>query len=343
MEMNTAEKHIRSIIENRGYIAINEFMRVVVPYYYENNIAIGKEGDFITAPEISQMFGEMIATYFINQWMNSSHTERCFNLVEMGPGNGTLMADVLRSIKKFPSVYSALNKVYLYEGSQRLRSTQRQKLSLYKNVSCVWIEDMSEVALHEGEVNFIICNEFFDCLPIKQFVNTEEGLRERIIISSQDKLKFALSEVTAPVRGELYNVLETATSYDYFVEQMVRLLSNSFSCALVIDYGYCEALNKSTLQALYKHQHIDPLNEIGNADVTTLVNFGYLAEQFKKCKCETELVSQRDFLLGLGIKERAKQLTTNVRNNTFCNIDGDLHRLISTEHMGELFKVLMVR
>lgn len=322
-------------LKNKKQINIAEFMELVVPYYYQNNIAIGADGDFITAPEISQLFGEMIAIWIANHCITKSIYE--INLIEMGPGRGTLMYDILHTLHSLSATKDIVKGVYLLESSKKLRKIQAEKLQDFKNIN--WIDDLAEVS-NQNHPNIVIANEFFDCLPIRQFVKTKHGLHEIFIDFESDTPCFALKKTKQKLsltleEGEVYEICE---DYKLYSDAITSLLKGSNSAGLIIDYGYVDRPIKGTLQALKKHKHHDILSDIGSCDLTALVNFSKLEELFKASAVNTKLHLQGGFLKAYGISERAHLLGSKVGRD----FQVDVKRLTDEDQMGNLFKVLEI-
>lgn len=349
--MNKLQHKLKQILRENECISVAKFMEEVVPFYYANNIAIGKDGDFITAPQVSQLFGEVIALWIINHCINNKITK--FNLIEFGPGKGTLMLDILRTIKQFKAADKALNCVYLFEGSEKLQSVQRTTLLPF-NKNIIWENNLERIAKStKGVCNILIANEFFDCLPIRQFLKTKNGISEITISLNKEAmqnealdLQFSLQPTNYKPKIPLQTneVYEQNTNYKYYCTQIANILNKSKeegannSCALIIDYGYIEKPIKSTLQALYRHKYHNPLQNIGYADLTALVNFSELVELFKATGLNARLTLQGDFLREYGIVARSHDLL----DRTGVDLSSQLERLTASNQMGALFKVLEI-
>lgn len=344
--MNQIQLRLKELLAKKPNISVAEFMQNVIPFYYANNIAIGKDSDFITAPEVSQLFGEMIAICIINHCINSKI--KSFNLIEFGPGRGTLMNDILRTLKQFESTHSLLNKVYMLEGSQKLKKIQQGILKEHKNI--IWQNDleklMHDISEDSGISNILIANEFFDCLPIRQYIKTKNGISEIVIIDSDKndselQLEFSLqhSDYSPGLKMNLGEVYEQNINYDFYCDKICQILDNStHSLALIIDYGYIERPIKSTLQALKNHKYHSPLEDIGYSDLTALVNFTELSKLFQYKDMKTDLKLQAEFLHEHGIVARMHDLLAR----TGIDVSDQVERLTDKDQMGALFKVLIV-
>lgn len=315
--------------------------------YYRTKNPLGKDSDFITAPEISQAFGEVIAVYLLQ--LVSARKSR-IALVEMGAGKGTLFFDILSSIKKLAekNVSSALDlferaTFSIVEINPVLRKTQQEKL---REFSVAWYENFSEIKLENREL-FFLSNELFDCFPIDQFVLTEIGWCERLV----DGNKFVLAPFVKKIHQEIENeiaclapigaVFERSDQARQFMSQLCEVLKTQGGVAINIDYGYIKNEFANTLQALKNHQKVDVLKEPGSADITSLVDFAALGKIAKNHGLNSSLVSQKDFLIGLGIEERRKVLLKKNPEKK-SEINSAIDRLIDSNQMGDLFKCLIV-
>lgn len=299
-------------------LPVDEFMQLAISEYYANNNPFGVEGDFITAPEISQMFGEVIGAWIVFNWREKGGGS--FNLVEIGGGRGTLMYDILTSTKVFKDFHEALNSLYMVESSQALGKLQKNKL---KEFDPIVLKDVSEI---ESQNNIIFCNEFFDALPIKQFHSLTK--EERFVINDGG-LRFNF--------GEEYIIESSPASLNY-ANKIADKIKGGF--ALIVDYGYIEPPMKSTMQAVKNHKYHDVLQDIGKADITALVDFKALKSLFEGMGFNANLSTQSEFLIRNGIMIRADLLIKSGANPQ--TIEQDLNRLISKSEMGELFKVLEI-
>lgn len=314
--------------------------------YYRTKNPIGKNSDFITAPEISQAFGETIAAYLLQ--LVSARKSR-IALVEMGAGKGTLLFDILSSIKKLAekNIAEAVDffervTFSIVEINPVLREIQREKLRQFK---VEWRENFSEISLVGSEL-FFLSNELFDCFPIDQFVLTEIGWRERAV----DEKKFTLAPFDKKIHDEIEKeiaclapigaVFERSDSARKFMSQLCQALKTQGGIAINIDYGYVKNEFANTLQALKNHQKVDVLENPGSADITSLVDFHSLQKIAENHGLNSSLVLQKDFLTGLGIEERRKiLLAKNPQKST--EINSAIDRLVGSNQMGELFKCLI--
>lgn len=322
---------LKNLISLNGSIPVDKFMEVVVPYYYQNSKPFGKKGDFITAPEVSQMFGEMIGIWCANHWFNKGQNK--FTLVEIGGGNGTLMADLLRGTKNIKGFHDSIEQIVMVEISQALKEKQKSKI-LFSNIC--WYNDLKEL---DSENCIVICNEFFDALPIKQFIKEQGGFKEVHIGLKDDEFEFVTKSISSDLDelcrdGGIVEKSESSIRYAEVIKQKI----GSKGAALIIDYGYIGPSYKSTLQALKSHKFHNVLKEIGEADITAHVDFKSLAKVFDSFKAD--IIPQGDFLIRWGIMARAAMLIDNGADPK--EIHEALARLINNDQMGQLFKVLEI-
>jgi SAM-dependent MidA family methyltransferase len=314
--------------------------------YYASRDPFGAAGDFTTAPEISQMFGEMLGLWAVALWQ-SMHAPAPFRLIELGPGRGTLMADALRAARVAPGFIEAVD-VQLVETSARLRDAQRRSLS-NSAVPAVWHALLEHVP--EGPF-ILLANEFLDALPVHQAVKTESGWHERVVgVDEHGKLAFGLSRSHLP-DFEALPAAELADAPlgavfewrpDTFVAEICSRLQTHPGAALFIDYGHSQSGLGDTLQAVRAHAFADPLSSPGEVDLTAHVDFAAVARIAKQCGIDVHgPVEQGSFLEGLGIVARAEKLRANTLSQQAAAIDAALVRLTGSgrENMGSLFKVI---
>jgi NADH dehydrogenase [ubiquinone] 1 alpha subcomplex assembly factor 7 len=303
-------------------IRLDQFMNDALKRYYHNHDPFGVDGDFTTAPEISQLFGEIIGIWVVQQWM-LIHKPQSFNLIEIGPGRGTLMADLLRGTKHIPLFHDAMN-IHLIETSPILIKKQQGLLHDY-NVR--WHKNLNN--LRSDEINIFIANEFFDALPIRQFKKTKIGWSEHYVYNDESvwlayegsQLKKTLPPETV---GDIYE-------YSDFQELYARTINDLCTAALIIDYGYNNSAYGESLQALYRHKYCNFTHHIGDADITSHIDFEWLSSFFEKKN--TNLLTQADFLAQNGIHERFEILKNDSLKSGYKRL---------THDMGVLFKVLEV-
>jgi SAM-dependent MidA family methyltransferase len=340
--MKSLGQHVRELIALEGPITVERYMSLCLRHYYATRDPLGSSGDFTTAPEISQMFGELIGLWMLEAW-HAMGRPNPIHLTELGPGRGTLMADLLRATKLLPD-FGAAVQVHLVETSPALQQRQQTALAPF-GLPIHWHERLEDVP--EGPL-LLIANEFFDALPIRQFIATERGWCERLVGIEGDRLIFGLraeaeQELGKPLR--IGDVLEWPAATMAVMRELSLRLARNTGAALVIDYGYWGPAFGDTLQALKKHIHVDPLGEPGEADLTTHVDFHRLAQTASAQRLQVHGPSaQGDFLQALGIEARASSLKKRATPAQAADIDAALERLTERggKGMGELFKVLAV-
>ena len=309
--------------------------------YYISRDPLGRSGDFITAPEISQMFGEMIGLWCADRWQAIGAPDP-FMLAELGPGRGTLMADALRAGAALPGFNQAA-QVHLVETSPVLRASQRAALP---GLNVTWHDNIADLPALPG---LTIANEFFDALPIRQFQRGEDGWHERMVGLNGDDLALVLDPAivpTAPMAHDaaVGDVVEVSSARTAAMTELARHMSQHGGAALIIDYGHRQSAVGDTLQAMRGHQFVDVLDEPGDADLTSHVDFQALAEAATGAGAQTfGPVGQGTFLGQLGIGARAQKLQHAATQEQTAAIASALHRLTHQDQMGQLFKVMAVK
>jgi len=343
--MTPLEREIRAIIETEGPMTVSDYMQLCLAHprhgYYVTRDPLGARGDFITAPEVSQMFGELIGAWAAAVWQQMG-SPAGVHLVELGPGRGTLMADALRAAKALPKFRAAL-AVHLVEISPALRVRQEQTLAAEAPIR--WHDTIESIP--DGPA-IVIANEFVDALRVHQFVKDSDGWHLRVVGIVDGKLGFLV--VPAPMRKEFNDESPEAPNgaiLERRDEAPIELLSQRLvrqgGAALIIDYGHARPGYRDTLQAVRNHQFADPLTDPGEADLTTQVNFGELVVWGRRNGAATSgPITQGEFLRRLGIVERAARLKTKATPKQSADIDAALARLTAPDQMGDLFKVLAI-
>ena len=333
------KNYIKDIINTNGPFGIDKFIQIASSYYYSNFDSIGQHNDFITAPEISQMFGEIVAIYLSEMWYQKIATK--FTLVELGPGNGTMMSDILRTIQNFKEIYNSISEVALIETSHKLRMMQENTLKKFNDIKINWYQDLDE--LH-GENFIIVANEFFDALPIKQFFLKDNKIYEIVIsLNKEGNFTFGLTnnvfnhiDINKFKNNKLIELSEHRTNY---IDKISNKISSNNGGSIIIDYGYLKPPNKSTLQAVKFHKKVELFDNIGESDITSLVDFTSLQKGFEKNNIISNITNQSDFLFKYGIIKRADILVELGALKE--KIDFQLNKLTSDKEMGSLFKVLV--
>lgn len=344
--MTDIARHLRTLIRAGGPISIAEFMRVCLTArddsYYRRGDPFGATGDFVTAPEISQIFGELIGLWCADLWQQLGAPAR-FTLAELGPGRGTLMKDALRAAGIVPGFRDAVT-VVLIEVSEDLRRVQRETLDGLASV--VWRDRVEDVDV-QGPL-IVIANEFFDALPVRQFIRTPNGWAERCVgLDAGDALGFGLApvaDVVVPaslrnaVAGSVWEVSPMRVAAAAVVG---GLIARSGGAVLAIDYGFAGPAVGDTLQAVRSHRYVEVLDGPGTADLTTHVDFTALGDAFAGSGLRVApLTGQGAFLNALGAVARVAKLRAGATPEQAAALDSAYQRLTGDEAMGSLFKVL---
>jgi NADH dehydrogenase [ubiquinone] 1 alpha subcomplex assembly factor 7 len=348
--VNALGQRIARLIEAQGPISIAQFMTIALhdPQngYYATRDPFGRQGDFITAPEISQMFGELLGLWIAQCWHDQRKPEA--RLIELGPGRGTLMRDALRVIQQLMPEFLTKVEVVLVEASPTLTAIQKDTLAK-SGANIRWTEQFDD-ALSDKPL-FLLANEFFDALPIRQFVKTERGWCERMVVANGDALDFALApDATsssiipanrdgAPM-GAFYETSSAATA---LTQQIAEAIARKGGASLIVDYGYgAEAGFGETLQAVAAQKYASVLEAPGDADLSAHVHFAALAQTAREAGATPYgPVRQGDLLEAIGIVQRAATLARG-RLGANPQIDSQLERLILPDQMGTLFKALAI-
>lgn len=310
--------------------------------YYMKQDPFGTAGDFTTAPEISQVFGELIGLFCADVWQRQG-ASRPFSLVEFGPGRGTLMADVLRAVKIVPGFTEAA-QIRLVETSPALRARQQETLAGY---AVEWRNSLD--ALPPAPA-FFIANEFFDALPAHQFERTDAGWRERLVGFDGEHLQFVLAPSATPAVqllrpspvaavGDVAEIQPAAIS---ILRHMSEHIAQYGGGALVVDYGYTGAAKGDTLQAVKNHSYHGVLSDPGDADLTVHVDFNTLRETAGEFASVDGPVDQGSFFKQLGLHERTEILCKKATAEQAAHLRSGAHRLTAPDQMGTLFKVMSV-
>lgn len=347
-----AEKII-NLIQQTGPLKISDYFALCLADpdhgYYQSREPFGRSGDFITAPEISQLFGEMVGVCLVQAWQAQGSPAKT-RIVEIGPGRGTLMSDALRVIGRLaPELYSGAT-IHMVETSERLRNVQRQTLVRIKQ-RVTWHDAFEEIP--EG-FTLIVANELFDAIPIRQFVKTPQGFCERVVgLDESGALAFGLGpggldtsllpidEARVP-DGEIFEISPARSAV---MQAVAAKVVRDGGTALTIDYGHLITGFGDTLQAVYQHEFDLPLVRPGEADLTSHVDFQVLAEAARAAGAHVHRpMTQGDFLVGLGIVERAGALGTGRDSLTQATLRDAVNRLAGEGEgrMGALFKVLAI-
>ena len=334
MIMTLADRLAR-LIAATGPISVMQYMGGAAAQYYASRDPLGAAGDFITAPEISQMFGEMIGIWLADIWIRAGRPSR-IHYVEAGPGRGTLARDALGAAKRFGLEPS----IHLVEASPALRAIQRGLLP-----DAQWHDDLA--TLPEDGPLLVVANEFLDALPVRQLVKTAAGWRERMVAHGEGGFvpiagDRPMDAAVPPARrsAEPGTIIETCPGAAAAVQAVAQRLAGQGGAALFIDYGYAVPATGSSLQAVRAHARVDPFLDPGAADLTALVDFAALAEVAQAAGARwLGTVGQGEFLGALGIAARADALATAAPDQAEA-VQAALDRLTGADQMGTLFKVM---
>ncbi len=340
--MTELKQQLIDRIKTTGPISVADYMGECLLHpehgYYSTRDPFGEEGDFTTAPEISQMFGELLGLCLAQSWLEQGRPEM-FILAELGPGRGTLMSDVLRATQGVEGFHAAA-RITLIEASAALQQVQRQTLAGH---DVAWVKTVDQ--LPDGPL-FLLANEFFDALPIRQYVRSENGWRERCVGIEGDELAFGLSdEAEVPAlthrrndckEGDLVEVCAPAAA---IAGEIGRRIAEFGGAAVIVDYGDWRSLG-DTLQAMRGHAYDHPLANPGAADLTAHVDFEALAVAAVTHTPVSKIVPQGELLGRLGIAQRAEALAQGLSGEALETHTSAFQRLTDPTQMGTLFKAI---
>ncbi len=356
--MTGLARKLKAIIESEGPIPFDRYMQLCLGDpefgYYITRDPFGADGDFTTAPEISQMFGELVGLWAAETWSRQK-INGPVRLVELGPGRGTLMADALRACRVAPDFLAAVEEICLVETSPILREKQELKLQ-GRGVNIRWCESVADIP--PGPAIFI-ANEFFDALPVRHFIRVDEGWCEKLVGVDEDGNFFPglTAEPEQLIRAEapVGAILEICATGHKLAAAISARIVRQGGAALIIDYGHVETAYGETVQALRRHVAADPLTDPGESDITAHVDFASLARAAAASGAVAYgPITQADFLNRLGVVQRAKALRASGNPVQAANVDQELRRLTSTDPeigaggrmvpgMGDLFKVIAIQ
>jgi len=328
----TLDKFIEDSLYNKKY-----------GYYMKRN-PFGKSGDFITAPNISILFSEMIAIWIISFWEKLDCPKK-FNLIELGAGNGEMMNVLVRTFNRFPKFKSSC-KINILEKSKLLQRIQKTNI---KDAKIKWLNNLNEL---NSLPCIFIANEFFDALPIKQFLKKEKNWYERHVNFSNDKklkysdILFDMEKFEEKIKFKIsykQTFIEYSPLTTKYLKTIINKIKRNNGGILIIDYAYFEEQMKNTLQAVSKHKYSDVLKGFRNSDITYNLSFNLIDKIIKKLgTCSSLLTTQKKFLTKLGILNRAEMLSKNMVFSEKADIYFRVKRLIDEDQMGDLFKVMFV-
>jgi NADH dehydrogenase [ubiquinone] 1 alpha subcomplex assembly factor 7 len=344
---DTLRQKLATRLTLSGPMTVADFMTEALSHprhgYYRTRDPLGAKGDFITAPEISQVFGELIGAWLAERWQALGSPARV-HLVELGPGRGTLMADALRATRKVPGFIEA-TEVHLVEINAELKMAQHRALEEY---IVNWHDDFSDVP--NDAPLLLVANEFFDALPIRQLQRTERDWRERLVALQGESLRFVLAPGPSPLASLLSPELATAQPGAIaelslpargLMREIGERLQRNRGAALIVDYGYARPRLGDSLQAVAAHKKVDVLSDPGQADLSAHVDFAALADSARGAGAQSfGPATQGDFLRALGIGQRLAALRQRADATQAAVLEAGVARLIEPKQMGTLFKVL---
>jgi cyclopropane-fatty-acyl-phospholipid synthase len=313
--------------------------------YYMKKNPFGKEGDFITAPNITRLFSEIIAIWVLTFW-KSIGSPRKFNLLELGAGNGEMMKVIIETLKNFPECFNNCN-FQIHEKSEFLKKQQQFNL---KSEKMTWLDN---IKINNLFPTIYLANEFFDALPIKQFFKRKEGWVERFV-NFKDEKNAEFKEQLIDIKNIEQNlkfeiskdqeIIEYSPSSFEYLKDISNLIKNNDGGLLIIDYGYLNLKMKETLLAIKNHKHSNILEDIGDSDITYNINFNL----FKKFVGQFDdlnfiITNQKKFLTSMGIIQRAEIISENIPFSKKSDLFYRIRRLIDEKQMGELFKVMLIK
>jgi len=350
-EYSPLQSEIRKLIKSSGPMPVWRYMELCLMHpqhgYYLSRDPLGREGDFTTAPEVSQMFGELLGLWAASVW-KAIGSPPLLRLIELGPGRGTMMADALRALRVLPPLYQALS-IHLVEVNPVLREKQRATLSGPREVS--WHDTIDDVP--DGPA-IILANEYFDVLPIHQAVKRETGWHERTVeVDDGGKLAFGVATEPIPRFDVLLSPLVRAAPLgavfewrpDAEIMKITSRVRDQDGAALIVDYGHVRSDVGDTFQAIARHTFADPLKNPGQADVTAHVDFQALVRAADDLGARVHgPATQGEFLKRLGIETRATTLMAKASPEVAEDIAAAMQRLVGGGRggMGQMFKVLAV-
>ena len=336
-------------INRRTKLSLDKFIEFALydedtGYYMKKN-PFGKEGDFITAPNVTRIFSEIIAIWVITFWKSIDSPKR-FNLMELGAGNGEMMRVIIETLKNFPECYNNCN-FQIHEKSTFLINQQKKNL---KTENIIWVNDIIKVNSYP---TIFLANEFFDALPVKQFFKKKNDWFERFVdLKKINKAEFIeqkidIKKIEVNLNFEIsknQKIIEySPVSFEY-LKNICKLIKKYNGGMLIIDYGYLNSKMHETLQAVNGHKYSNILENIGDSDITYNINFNLFEKfiyQFNDLK--SVISNQKKFLTSMGIVQRAEIISEKIPFSKKSDLFYRIRRLIDEKQMGELFKVMLIK
>ena len=313
--------------------------------YYMKKNPFGIKGDFITAPNISRLYSEMIAIWVINFWENLGSPKN-LNLVELGAGNGEMMRILIESFKNFPNFFYSLN-IFIHEKSPKLIKLQKNKL---RGNNIIWLSNLNKI---KKKPTIFLANEFFDSIAIKQFIKLDNSWFERFVNLKNIKKAFFFDKKFNMKKFEKkikYNISYKQKFVEYsnigikYLKDISKIIKKNNGGILIIDYGYLNYKMHNTLKAISNQKYSNVLENIGDSDITHNINFYLFKNIIKKIgKLEENITTQRNFLINIGIQKRAEIISKNLVFSKKVDVYHRLQRLIDQKQMGSLFKVMFIK
>ena len=313
--------------------------------YYMKKNPFGVEGDFITAPNITRLFSEIIAIWVITFWKSIGSPKK-FNLLELGAGNGEMMKVIISTLKNFPECFNNC-KFQIHEKSTFLKEKQKKNL---KSESVIWLDELKKINSYP---TIFLANEFFDALPIKQFFKKKDVWVERFVDMREiDKAKFEerfidIEKIEKKLNFEIskdQEVIEYSPSSFEYLKDICGIIKKNDGGILIIDYGYLNSKMHETLQAINKHKYSNVLEDIGKSDITYNINFNIFEKYTSQFDGLNSVFSnQKKFLTSMGIIQRAEIVSENIPFSKKSDLFYRIRRLIDEKQMGELFKVMLIK
>ena len=313
-------------------------------YYIKEN-PFGEKGDFITAPNISRLFSETIAIWIVSFWQSLGSPKK-FNLIELGAGNGEMMKVIIESFQNFPNFFKSCNLI-IHEKSLSLIKTQKK--NLYKK-KITWISKINEINDHPS---IFIANEFFDAMPIKQFIKRKNLWFEKFVNLKDKKKPFFfekkinIQKIEKKIKFRIsknQNFIEYSMEGFHYLKDISKIIKKNKGGLLLIDYGFSDWKMKNTLQAVSNHKFANILDDIGTVDITHNINFNLFKKFINKFSgLKSNLTNQKNFLIKMGIKQRAEIISKKHNFLKKADIYYRLKRLIDEKQMGNLFKVMLIK